>query len=338
MKSKTLILLLVLNFAACQKKQENNNSNNNSDIEQKNGETINTEENSKGENLKSEKPEEILQEFRENTWYEGSIKDFDIWFYAPKGGFAFYGYNSSKGANIELINRGEKDKKAFKFESTMSQNKETFEGKVESDGIIRGKWKSGGKNLDFELKPVNFSNPLNAKEFLNFFADLKLPFSGDNGSRNSQGFKDYYQEKKFRRSIRNLTDFIPYEYFNILENEATLWGKVKVGENYLVIFQTELVGKSYEEKMRIEHDSYMLSNEDMFFAALLDAEGKVLDARIVGNNPADDGAYYLEFSFEIAKNKDIVITWTQFMRGDGGARIEAGTDKEIIKIKGNKFQ
>ena len=336
MKKKIFALLLLT--AACQKKQENNSNNSSSDTEQKNSVTINTEIKAEEKSEKPKKQEEILQEFRENTWYEGRIKDLDIWFYAPKGGFAFYGYNSSKGASIELINKGEKDKKAFKFETTMSPNKETFEGRVENDGVIRGKWRSGSKSFDLELKPVNFSNPSNTKEFLEFFADLKLPFQADDGSRNSQTFKDYYQEKRFRRSIKNLTDFIPYDYFNILKNDATLWGKVKVGENYLVIFQAELIGKSYEEKTTIEHDSYVLSNEDMFFAALLDKDGKVLDARIIGNRPADDGAYYLDFSFEITKNKEIAITWTQFMRGDGGARMEAGTDKQIIKIKGNKFE
>lgn len=114
-----------------------------------------------------------------------------------------------------------------------------------------------------------------------------------------------------------------------------MWGKIKVGENYLVIFQTNLIGKSYEEKTQIEHEGYLSNNENMFFAALLDKEGKVLDARTLGNDAEE--AYYLNFSFEVNNSKDIVITWKQFMRGEGGARMEVDESKEVIKIKGNQF-
>ena len=346
MKKVTLILLLLA--SACQKKQDNNSQTQETKKTEAGAETsigatakekTAREKTEKERTEKTEKTEnkEVLQELREATWYEGRIKDFDIWLYINKGIFALYGYNSSKGEGIELINKDTKNKKIFKFKTIMTKNEEFFDGKVDDDGTIRGKWKSGNKTFDFELKPVNFENPRNEREFLEAFANLKLPFaSGNEVQAGNRLFKDYYQEKKIRRGINNLTKFIPYEYFNILENEAILWGKVKVGENYLAIFQTDLIGESYEEKTQIQHGSYLLNNKDMFFAVLLDKEGNVLDARILGNDAQE--AYYLNFSFEINRSKEIVITWTEFMRDEDGARVEVGEDKEIIKIKDNQFK
>ncbi|MFN3316343.1 MAG: hypothetical protein ACK40K_05995 [Raineya sp.] len=331
MKKTTFILLLLTGFA-CKKNQEANSQVKESQSNQIQASTSLVKDEKES---KPKEPQEILTEFRQNTWYEGRIKDFDIWFFAPKTGFAMYGYNSSKGASMELINKNDKDKKIFSFETLSAKTPETFEGNVGNDGVIRGKWKSGSKSFNFELKPVNFSNPRNAQEFLEAFADLKLPFQLTPSIRNDQIFKDYYQEKKLARGIDNLTKFIPYKLFNILGNKAVLWGKTKIGENYLAIFQTELIGKSYQEKDVIEHEGNLLNNEDMFFAVLLNAKGEVLDGRILGNSPTDP--YYLDFSFEITKNKEIAIIWTQYMR-DGAARMEAGSEKQVIKIKGNKFQ
>lgn len=190
MKKTTLILLLLT--GACQKKQDNNSQTQESkETETKTETSIGTAEKEKTES------KEVLQELRIHTWYEGRIKDFNIWFYLNGEDFATYGYNSSKGEGIELINKDSKNKKVFKFESTIAKNQEFFEGKVDDDGTIRGKWKSGNKTFDFELKPVNFESPRNEKEFLEAFANLKLPFVGSNEMRAGNTlFKDYYQEKK----------------------------------------------------------------------------------------------------------------------------------------------
>jgi hypothetical protein len=59
---------------------------------------------------------------------------------------------------------------------------------------------------------------------------------------------------------------------------------------------------------------------------------KVLILKIYEKNNLDFATYGYNSS------KGGSITWTQFMRGEGGARIEAGESKEIVKVKGNQFK
>lgn len=313
---------------SCQKKKEENLQTSNPHAE---------ETQIKDSNNEVPSSKKVLNEFRRNTWYEGRIKDLDIWFYADDDIFAYYGYKSTQGASINLINKESKNNKTFLFETTITPNKETFEGFIDENGAIKGKWKSNNKIHDFELKPINYENPQSSKELLNSIADLKLPFKSNLNLKDL--LKDYYQEKNFLRKVTNLSQLIRQEDISLpdgykLEDSALFWGKMKVGENYVVIFQSNLLNKE-NNSVQIEHGAYPLSTEKMYFAVLFDNNGKVLDTRMLGNRGED--AYFLEFSFELNKNNEIIVTWTEYMR-EGGARIEADVNNEFIKVVGNNFK
>ncbi len=327
---KTIFALLLL-AGACQKKQENSAQNS----------VQSTEENKKVEQVAlATKPEnassaentaEKPKKFQNYQWYEGTIKDYPIWFYSDGQG-AYYGYNSSKGANIRLFPLYGDNANQFTFQTSPGEkNAETFQGNPNSAGTIVGKWSNGKKNFDFQLNPVNYGNPRNPQEFLDFFADLKLPLVGSTIIEGDL-LKNYYEEKKFGRRIENITNFVKDSNIRLASGEAILWGKIQSGENFLIIYQANL-----DPVEPITHsEAYTLQNDRMFFASLVDKNGKILATRILGNSPTDP--YYLGFGFEIRKSNEITLLWTNYMRGDGGARMEAGVDKEVIRIRGNKFE
>jgi hypothetical protein len=290
---------------------------------------------------KSEEKRKVLfTEAKSNTWYEGNIGKLPVWMYITylegTSISVWYGYESMNGAFIKMNGKLEQNQLLLNpFLPQESQKEEKFTGKINAQtGIIEGEWSMGTKKLPFVLELVNPEIPTNSKEFLNAFANLKAPLEGINSSTllSEKLIKNVYQEKKMSRFIPNLHDFLESSEIKLAQKQGILIGKMNLSNgNYLTFFTCDIA-----KEQAFEVDSYQVKTEGMICAAILDKEGKLLATTILGND--GDDRYYMDFGFEVPSANQIKITWTFYMRGDGGARIEESSKKETILIKNNKFE
>ncbi|MDX1904777.1 MAG: hypothetical protein SFU27_11520, partial [Thermonemataceae bacterium] len=281
-----------------------------------------------------------IKGLKAHTWYEGSIKDLPVWLYISyyDGNYmrALYGYESVKGANIEITGNIKNDSITLSFMLPQkNQKSEYFKGVVTND-VLKGKWISGDKSLDFEFKPIHNEIPQNTTEFVEAFENLSVPFKVDSyGAEvfmSADLLRKYYKNRKFNRFIPNLRDFIKdNESFKLADGDAILIGKVSLDKKrYLLLYSANLL-KEYV----ISHDAYALKNTGMLFASIVDEKANILASKTLGNTAED--AYYMDFGFEISSKNQIKLIWTSYMR-DGGARIEEGKEEEVIKVKETRFE
>jgi len=350
MKKKSIILfLLFLALSAC---TTSSTENKNADPSATNDNELPTEKEEEEEepNVPQKEELESFNKLIANNWYKGAINDLPIWFYISylegSSCSAFYGYESSKGAAIEM-NGGKiaGSKVNLSFEDYSTKYKENFNlNHSANSGKLEGQWTNNkGKKMAISLEPVA-KIPKTAKDLLELYANtgktLKIEDYSSNFFVKKAFLKSYYADKKLAQFIPNLGDFIP-KIYEIGKKEAiktadkggVLIAKITLlDEQSLLIFSTNFP-QDYKNEY---NETYLMSNQGMLCAALLDKDGNSVKAVILGNDPDAEGSYYLDISIEVTAEGKIKLTWDEF--ANMGGRILENRTVQTIIVKNKDFK
>jgi len=287
---------------------------------------------------------EVLQDFEQRRWYKGSIDEkYAIWLYVESffkdekldNGVltAFYGYDTQKGAAIRL-NGHKKGRKISFYEGYNKDNAaEFFEGTIADDGSINGTWSNKKGKKPFALSNMA-AKPKNTQGLLQLAATLAPERALEMAY--GESFKDFYAEKKYMVYIPELLTVVSQPKLKTNSPNATLIGKKKVADGWLVFFK-------YDNAAPIERAGYMENPEDALGVALLSAEGVLLDVL-----PAGNAGNMLGFSAALESEK-ILLEWEYYGRGpveiedeEGNvnytsATVTMGTRKEAWVVRNKKF-
>ncbi len=310
-----LLLAAVFFFTHCGRK-----SNKNEESSADSSATTTQSEIPPAEVWEEEASTEALQDFEQRRWYKGSIDEkYAIWLYVESAFkdekpedrmlVAAYGYDSQKGAAIRL-NGHKKGRKISLYEGYDKANSaEFFEGTLAEDGSISGTWSNKKGKKPFVLT-ATAASPKNLQGLLQVAATLAperaLTMAYD------ENYKDFYAEKKYSVYLPQLLALLSHPKLQAQGQSATLIGKKKVADGWLVFFK-------YDNAAPVERAGYMENPEDALGIALLSPEGELLDLL-----PAGNVGNMLGFSAALESGK-LLLQWEYYGRAPVEVEDEDGT-------------